>query len=613
MKTAFRVLAGIVVIVLLVIAGLSAFVHFYLTGDRLEAMLVPPAQKALGRDITLGRIKVSLFQGVTVEGITVKEPDGKQDFASVGSFMLRYDLMPLLQKKFVVSEIRLKQPAVRIYRDEKGRFNFSSLALLAKKGGGAGQGESSSAAPTEAVLPLALTVDEISVQKAHLLFADAKGEIPSVDALADINVGLDLAHGMDSLRFKGDGNFELTAVYQGLEPRITGTMNFSEQRLSSQVEVAVQDEKISIDSKVDNYLHTPAVELNAASKQLNVDKLLAMAGVLAGQDRHGKQAGKRKSQPSAAGRKGAPRAAPLATKLPPGLTAHGHIDIEKALYQGLAVSNLHLVYRLEKNILTVEECTADTAEGSIATNLTVDLNDPDLSYKGKLALKAVQLALLQDALFPHISERISGGLSTDVSYSGAGMEWPVLRDRLSAEGNFSLLDGKILNSSVARSIADLLGMPELKDFVFSNLSGNVKVSEGDVNLTSSMAGRDMDMEAAGIIGLDKTLDLPLALQLSPELSQKMQKKSSVVKYLSNEQGRTTVRMKVVGTLDKPKPVLDTSSVQKQVTDTLLNKALGELDRSSEKDTAGAEGDQPKDSQPSLEEAGRGLLKGLLGK
>jgi len=612
MKTATRVLAGIVVIVLLVIAGFSAFVHFYLTGDRLEAMLVPPVQKALGRDITLGRINVSLFQGITVDGFTVKEPDGKQDFVSAGKFILRYDLMPLLQKKFVVSEIRLEQPAVRIYRDEKGRFNFSSLAVLAKKGSEAGQGETSSAAPAETALPLALTVDKISVHGAHLLFADAKGEMPSVDALADVNVGLDLAHGMDSLRFKGDGKFELTAVFQGLEPRIKGTMNFSEQQLSSHVDVAVQDEKISIDSKVDNYLQTPAVELNAASKQLNIDKLLAMAGVLAGQDREGKQGGKRKLQPSTAGRKGAPQDG-LATKLPPGLTAHGLVEVEKAVYQGLEMNNLHLVYRLEKNILTVEEFTADTADGSVATHLTVDLNEPGLAYNGTLSLKAVQIALLQDALFPQITEKISGGLSTDVSYSGAGMEWPVLRDQLSADGNFSLLDGKILNSSVAHSIADLLGMPELKDFVFSNFDGNVKVSEGNLNLTSSMDGRDMNMEAAGRIGLDKTLDLPLTMQLSPELSSRLQQKASLVKYLSNEQGRTTVRLKVAGTLDKPRPVLDTKSVQKQVTETLLNKALGEIDRSTAKDATGGEGDQQNAAQPSLEEAGKGLIKGLFGK
>ncbi|MCJ7600173.1 MAG: AsmA-like C-terminal region-containing protein, partial [Desulfobulbaceae bacterium] len=208
----------------------------------------------------------------------------------------------------------------------------------------------------------------------------------------------------------------------------------------------------------------------------------------------------------------------------------------------------------------------------------------------------------------HITEKISGGLSTDVSYSGAGMDWPVLRDQLSADGNFSLLDGKILNSSVARSIADLLSMPELKDFVFSNFSGNVKVSEGDLQLKSSMEGRDMNMKAAGRIGLDKTLDLPLTLQLSPELSRRLQQKASIVRYLSNEQGKTTLRLKVAGTLDKPQPVLDSTSVRKQVRDTLLNRALGEIDRSS-----GGEGDQQNAAQPSLEEAGKGLLKGLLGK
>lgn len=611
MKTAVRVVAGTIVVVLLIIAGLSAFVRFYLTGERLEAMLVPPVQKALGRDVTIGSINVSLFKGITVDGFTVKELDGKQDFVSVGSFILRYDLMPLLQKKIVVSEIRLERPAVRIHRDEKGSFNFTSLAVPAKQGDKADRRETS-IAPTEAALPLALTVDKISLHGARLLFSDATDEMPSVDALANINVGLDLAHGIDSLRFDGDGKFELEAGFQDVEPRINGTMNFSEEQLSTQLDVAVQDDKISIDCRVDNYLNTPAIEMNAASKQLNIDKLLAMTGLFTGQDSEGKQGGGM-AQPSAAGRKGYPPVA-LATKLPPGLTAHGRIDIEKALYQGLEMNNLHLVYRLEKNIITVEDFTADTADGSVATDLAVDLNEPGLVYKGTLILKAVQLSILQDALFPHITEKISGGLSMDVSYSGAGMDWPVLRDQLSVDGNFSLQDGKILNLSVARSIADLLGIPELRDFVFSNFGGNVKVSEGDLNLTSSMEGRDLNMEAAGRIGLDKKLDLPLTLQLSPALSRRLQQKASIVRYLVNEQGKTTLRLKVAGTLDKPQPVFDSASVRKQVRDTLLNRALGEIDRSSAQQGAAAgEGDQQKGAQPSLEEAGKSLLKGLLGK
>ena len=132
MKAAVRIVAGIVVVLLLIIAGLSAFVRFYLTGERLEAMLVPPVQKALGRDVTIGSINVSLFKGITVDGFTVKELDGKQDFVSAGSFILRYDLMPLLQKKFVVSEIRLEQPAVRIHREILNKRRMTGLHFWAR-------------------------------------------------------------------------------------------------------------------------------------------------------------------------------------------------------------------------------------------------------------------------------------------------------------------------------------------------------------------------------------------------------------------------------------------------------------------------------------------------
>ena len=75
---------------------------------------------------------MGLFTGLPVRDVSVKEADGKTDFLSIGEFVLRYNLWPLLQGAVVVSEVCLGEPRVWIFRDKQGKFNFETLAFLAE-------------------------------------------------------------------------------------------------------------------------------------------------------------------------------------------------------------------------------------------------------------------------------------------------------------------------------------------------------------------------------------------------------------------------------------------------------------------------------------------------
>ncbi|MCB2183779.1 MAG: AsmA family protein [Desulfobulbaceae bacterium] len=600
MKNIRGYVTAILILIVITIIGLSVLVKFVLTGDRLQAMLVPPAEKALGRNVSIGKIDVSLFKGITIDGFSIKEADGKADFVSAGSFVLKYDLMPLLQKKIVVSEVVLKNPAITLKRDAKGNFNYSTLALLAqdKKEGKQEPAASSSAA----ALPLALTVQKISIADAAFKVEDAQGELPTVNGRADLEIGLDLGQDISSLRFQGNTQFDVDADYQGVKPNISGALKFSEQELSGNIAVLVQGEEINLDTVVKNYMLTAAVEMNVRSKELNIDKLIGLASSLPSAGKDGGKA----SAPKMKGKKES-----IASKLPPGLTAHGVVQIDKALHNKLVVNNFHVAYRLDKNIFFVEEFSAETAGGVVTSNMKLDLNDPDLAYDGALDIKAIQFGQVMTALFPKISENISGSLATDIAYSGRGTSWDVIKDQLSGKGDFNLSDGQIRNSKVTASIANLLGIEELKNYVFKNFSGNFRLSEGDVLLKSSIDGRDLDMVTDGKIGLDSALALPLTLKLSPEMSKRMQEKSSIAKYLSDDQGQTTLQLSIGGTLKSPKPVLDSRSVQKKVGETVKQKILSEIgDRVDKKKT---DGSQQEEGKPDIEEVGKGLLKGLLGK
>ncbi|MFH1216168.1 MAG: AsmA family protein [Pseudomonadota bacterium] len=577
MKTVFKVIAGLILVVLLVIGASSIFVRYYLSGEKIEEMLLPRARQALGRDVTIGAIDVSLFRGIEVSDFTVKEVDGKEDFASIGTFALRYDFMPLLRKKLVVTDISLDKPALRIHRDKNGNYNFETLAMLVQKEKDEHPEKTEATVPPSA-LPIALTMDRISIRDARFVFADDMGELPAVEAVADVNIGMDLSRGLLALRFKGDGRYELKARYQGVEPQLTGTMDFDQKRIAINCDVAMQEEKATISAVIENYLQTPDVEVNLASSQLNVDNLLGLAALLGEKEEKGKRENAGGGTVSSPGN--GPKSPPpvIGDKIPAGLIAHGRVDIAKAYYQGLEMADLHLTYRLEKNIFTVNEFSAKTAEGTVTSTLVADFNHPGPSYEGELDVKDIQITKVQQVLFPKIREKLFGSLTTNLTYSGSGIQWPVLREQLNGTGDFRLADGRIENSPIFHSIADTLGLNELRNLDFKDYSGNLRISEGDVLLTSSMDGRDVDMQANGRIGLDAVLDLPLAITLSPEMSEKVAQKTSLVKYLADDQGQTRINLKMTGTLQKPKATFDSRAIEKKV----------------------------------IEDVGRGLLKGLFG-
>jgi AsmA protein len=84
-----KILVTLVGLVCVVLIGLALFVHFYLTEDRVKALIIPPAEEALGRKVHIGSIDVGLFTGITVRDVSVKEDDGKTDFLSTREFVLK--------------------------------------------------------------------------------------------------------------------------------------------------------------------------------------------------------------------------------------------------------------------------------------------------------------------------------------------------------------------------------------------------------------------------------------------------------------------------------------------------------------------------------------------
>ena len=92
-------------------------------------------------------------------------------------------------------------------------------------------------------------------------------------------------------------------------------------------------------------------------------------------------------------------------------------------------------------------------------------------------------------------------------------------------------------------------------------------------LRSVFSSASVGAETEGAIGLDGAIDLPLTLYLSPELSEKLRSKASFTRYLSDEEGKTVVQIRLTGTLGKPQPGLDREMVKDKSMEVLEKKAM----------------------------------------
>jgi AsmA protein len=565
-----KVISTIILLFIVVIAGLIAFVHYYLTEERVKALIIPQAESALGREVAIGSIKIGLLSGITIRDFLIREEDRKNTFVITKAFVLSYELLPLLQKKIIISEIRFDEPTISIIRDKNGNFNFSTLAILSSEPPKTSTEQQKSAS---AALPLALTINQIRINKAQISIRDHLDEIPATDATANADLTVALGQTMEALRFNGSFDFDAAVSYESVQASLKGKGSISQKDMDIAVDTDLDGEKVHAEAEVKNFMQAPNAQIAVSSKSLNLDKLL---GIVAGVPKsQGEKPPKTKSAQIQSGEV-------IADSLPTALVARGSVKVDKAIYHGLTANDFLMSFDLAEGVLTVRELSAKAYGGRLDADMTVDLNQPGPAYDGKLGLESMQAADLSSDLIEKLSGMLTGTLQSAMTFSGAGTSWEQIRKVLTADGSFNLTNGGIKGTPVSMSIANLLNLQELNNINYKNISGTFTIVKGGkAKIKTNLQGTDLDAETEGTIGLDGSLDLPLTLHLSPALADKLKSRASFAKYLTDEQGTTALHLKLAGNLKSPQPTLDMKGVQEQLQKSLEKEILKKLDNSGQ--------------------------------
>ncbi len=163
----FGIAAAVVVVLVITLAVLAKVL---ITPERVKETVLPLAREALQRDVALGEVEVSLFSGIVLKDLTIREREGGEDFLSARQVVLRYRFWPLLFGRVVVDEVRLDAPRILVVRRADGLFNFSDL--IGGKGEGAKEAEPAPPTAREGSAPLNLLVSRVGIREGEVRFRD---------------------------------------------------------------------------------------------------------------------------------------------------------------------------------------------------------------------------------------------------------------------------------------------------------------------------------------------------------------------------------------------------------------------------------------------------------
>lgn len=665
MKKALKI-AGITVgVIVALLAGILVVAKIVITPERIKKAVIPLAQKALQRPVSLGDVEVSIFSGIVLNKMVIMEKQGEEKFVTADLVKLRYQFWPLLKKRIVIDEIRIDAPRIRVVRMADGSFNYSDILAKEKK-------PEPAQPPAEKDINMLVTSVEIS--KGELLFEDRSGKLspaPFVYPVSGIeftasDIALDKSFPLKakaaipgaSLEMEGtladagtkpvlNGEFrlvdaEVKKLVAGLPPSVSakakaydpaGSLSTSlklagpvavPKGLLKGAELEIKDLRFTVSGQRPALSGKLLMKGDALTSEnlvlsLGEDRLsIAVAAAnLMGKpisinstvkaDRFDLAPFLKKKESAAAGAGGTAKPEPAPMKLH--VKATGTVSLGQTSYKGLPISQLLLKYRLANNVLDIDQFSGKVAGGTFSDTARIDLGQAGYGYSTRLTVQGVQADPVVTAFSPKAAGTVFGTMAMNAQLSGRGIRDASLKKNLAGQGDFAITDGRLTGSGLVQKLAAFLNLEQLRVIRFNKFAGTFRVSGGKVVLDSDVAGSDVRLTPTGTVGLDKSLDMSLVTRISPELTGKVARGNiggNIGQFLTDEKGWGVLPVKVAGTTSAPKFRLDTSMVGGQ----LKTKAREKLQQTIEQKLMKRKEGEPKTPEQDLMERG---LKGIFGR
>jgi AsmA protein len=157
---------------------------FLINVDQFRPTLQSDLSSALGREVTLGNLRLKILTGeVTADDLSVAEDPafGKPAFIRAKSLHVGVEVWPFLfSRKLIVTDLLIDQPEIALVQSHTGDWNFSGLGKSRTAGAGT---------PSSARMPLDLSVKIVRITNCRLTLSRTIGHWKPL-ALEQVNIEL---------------------------------------------------------------------------------------------------------------------------------------------------------------------------------------------------------------------------------------------------------------------------------------------------------------------------------------------------------------------------------------------------------------------------------------
>jgi AsmA protein len=180
---ALRILGIVLAVIILAVIALP----FFINANQFRPLLEERLTAALGRDVKMGDLKLSLFSGgASASDVTIADDPAfsKEPFLRAKDFAVGVELWPLIfSRRLNVTSLTIDQPEIALSQSAAGDWNFSTL------GGKAASNAATPATPgTTSSSPTALSVKLVKISKGRLTLSTGAKTKPRTLQNVDIEL-----------------------------------------------------------------------------------------------------------------------------------------------------------------------------------------------------------------------------------------------------------------------------------------------------------------------------------------------------------------------------------------------------------------------------------------
>ena len=550
-------IAAIVVVVFIV---LLVLIPFLIPVDKFRPTIEEKASQALGRQVQLGKLSLSLLSGsLSAESISIGD-DAKfspSPFLTAKALKVGVELMPLIFSKTLnVTGITIENPEVTLLHDAAGRWNYSTLGGAAAK-----SAQKPAASSTSADSPADLSVEKFTLKDGRIIVGSAANQKRST--YDHVNVV--------ASNFSVTSKFPVTVTADlpaGGKFKLDGTAGPIDQTDSSLTPIDARLEVTSLDLASTGFVDASAglggiLDLNAnlfsqngeaeTKGSVKLSKVLLIAG-------------------------GSPASVPVT------------IDFDTK-------------YDLRKNAGVLEPSTLKIGSAVAHLSGTYETGGEATVVKMKVDAKDMPAKDLE-AFLPALGINLPKGASLQAGTLNADLNLAGPTSKMITTGSVGLFNGKLAGFDLGASmsqVASLAGIKSGKDLEIQKLTSDLRMSPEGLKADNFIAVIPSvgNLSGAGTVNSKNNLDFKMAATFTSTLGDVASPVSSIGGILGKATGGgggcksgATVPFQIQGTTANPKFIPDVGGLAAGMLKSQLG-CVGGLGANGAKDAGKAPADAVK--------------------